>query len=94
MEHKEERAVAIVATPAYLEFSAQTQEAFADWVNRAFNLSSEIDFVVGDPTAHALTLEDQERTARVPFLGNQKVYCKKDFYPDKTLITFFLASEY
>lgn len=98
----------ITATPAFLNLEEEAKNAF---MQRTLNLLGssdfpDVDFVVGDPKATAISFEDGDRTARVPFSGGRSVYAKVDGgdhtpaewaaqgHPEYPILTFLLPSEY
>ena len=98
----------ITATPAFLNLDQDAKDAF---MKRTMNLLTsgdfpDVDFIVGDPAAEAISFEDGDRTAKVPFTGGQRVYAKVDGgdhtpaewaaegHPEYPILTFLLPSEY
>ncbi len=95
----------IVATPAYL---AAMPEARAQFENTAMQVMSPVagsqpSMVFGDPAAQGRELEDLTEmengnkvhtSMRIPVMGAQKLWCKRDDHPEGPIFTFLLPSDY
>lgn len=95
----------IVATPAYQSQDPEARSAFQDLALATLGKApeSQPSMVFGDPAAKELGFSDltemadgteQYLSAKVPVLGTQELWCKRDDYPDGPVYTFLLPSDY
>ena len=95
----------VVATPAYLTQDAEARAIFEALAFAALSPEpqSQPSMVFGDPDATQPKLEDpipmddgttQFLSAIVPVVGTQKLWCKRDDYPDGPVFTFLTPSDY
>jgi hypothetical protein len=89
-------------------FQQQDQEAQKCFVKKVVDLlgDSNCDFFVGDNTKDNVTFEDNNRTARLPYSGDSKVYAVLDGggtsaaewaemgHAEYPILTFLLSEEY
>jgi len=98
------RVSTIVATPGFLNLDGS--EPFTHRAMQVLEAMLEVDCVVGDPTLRFSRVEDDNRTARIPFAGTERVYAKIDGaehtpeewaaqgHPEYPILTFLVATEH
>lgn len=94
----------IVATPAYMTADPAARNTFqAAALGLLGGYNQQPSMAFGDPTLDKVGYEDltpmedgteQHLSVHVPVSGTERLWCKRDDYPDGPVFTFLLPSDY
>lgn len=86
----------LVATPAYLATDPEHRQRFQEAALASLGHApqSEPSMAFGDPGLPALELDDEGCSAKIPVGGTDRLWCKRDDYPEGPVFTFLVPSDY
>lgn len=86
----------VLATPAFQAVDGFTRELFqvAAFKSLGLTAGSEPSMAFGDPNIKDFALDDEGRSIKIPVRGSERLWCKRDDYPDGPVFTFLLPSDH